>query len=375
MLFISLFSPLPLFSQWAILMNDADSLVLEGTDNIYNLEFEKAKEKFEIIKERYPKHPAGYFLDAMIVWWKINLDQDNEEFDNEFNKKVEKVINVCDETLDTNNYNITALFFKGGVIGYRARLRIIRNDWFDALKDAETALDILQKCQQVAPFNHDIMLGTGLYNYFSEKFPQEYPLLKPLMVFLPKGDKRLGLFQLRASAKYARYASTESKVALMQIYYSFENSTYDALQIAQELNSKYPDNPYFQRYLGRCYIRMGMNDAADVVWRDVLKKTFTRKRGYNNLVARESMYYVGVNLMYDQKYKEALKFLKKSVEGSEVIDKKTSGFKISALLKIGNIYDKLGDRKTALKYYNKVLEQDEWNNSHQTAKKYIKTPY
>jgi tetratricopeptide (TPR) repeat protein len=373
--FFSIFSVSTSTSQWAILYRDADSLVLLGANNIYNFEFAKAEEQFKQVQSKYPLHPAGYFLDAMVDWWRINLDPDLETYDKAFLKKIDKVIKVCDKILDTNSHDINALFFKGGAIGYRARLNTQRNDWFSAVQDAKEALEILQRCQQIAPFNHDIMLGTGIYNYFSNKFPEEYPLLKPLMVFLPKGDKRLGLFQLHAASRHARYASVEAQVALLQIYYSFENNSFEALKIAQELTSKYPQNAYFHRYLGRCYIRMGMSSDAETTWRDILMKSMKKQTGYNNITAREATYYVGVSMMNKREYEKALKFLQKSLEGSEVIDNKPSGFYISTLLKIGNIYDALNKRDKAINVYNKVLKVDEWNDSHKTAKKYISSPY
>jgi len=362
-------------SQWAILYRDADSLILTGANYIYNSEFDKASDCFKQVEDKYPNHPAGYFLDAMIEWWKIVLDNDNTSNDELFLNKISKVIDVCNRTLDTNSYDINALFFKGGAIGYRARLRTMRDDWISAIHDAKEALHILQKCQEVAPFNHDIMLGTGIYNYFSQKFPEEYPLLKPLMIFLPTGDKRLGLFQLRAAAKYARYASVEAKVVLLQIYYSFENNNYEALQLAQELHDKYPQNAYFHRYLGRCLVRMGMTTEYEKEWREVFNRAIDKKIGYNSIAAREATYYIGVALMNRNNLDDALKYFQKSVEGSLTIDKKPSGFYIFALLKIGNIYDLKSNRNQAKSYYNKVLSLPEWNDSHTIAKKYISTPF
>jgi hypothetical protein len=92
----------------------------------------------------------------------------------------------------------------------------------NAVKDANTAFDILIKCLKVAPSNTDIMLGTGIYNYFAAAIPEKYPIVKPLLLMLPSGDKKLGEMLLKAAAKKARYASIEAKVVLMQIYYSFE---------------------------------------------------------------------------------------------------------------------------------------------------------
>ncbi len=362
-------------SQWAIMLRDADSLVLLGADYVYNLEFDKASAQFKLVQQKYPLHPAGYFLDSMIEWWKIALNQDDKSSDNLFFNKIDKVIQVCDNILDTNAYDINALFFKGGAIGYRARLRTMRDDWFQAIQDAKEALDILRRCQQLAPFNHDIMLGTGLYNYFSVKFPEEYPIIKPLMLFLPNGDKRLGLFQLRAAARNARYAAVEAKVALLQIYYSFENDNYEALQIAQELSEKYPNNSYFLRYLGRVQVRLGMILDYENTWKSVMNKVSENQASYSNSVAREATYYIGLALLYRQEYNNSLKYFQKSLEGTKIIDKKPTGFLSYTLIKIGNNYDAMGNRNEAIKYYKSAFDLPDFNDSKKIAKRFLETPY
>lgn len=362
-------------SQWAIMYRDADSLVLLGADYVYNLEFDKAAEQFKQVQKKYPLHPAGYFLDSMIEWWKIALNTEDRSNDEIFYKKIDKVIQVCDKILDTNAYDINALFFKGGAIGYRARLKTLRDEWFSAIQDAKEALDILRKCQQLAPFNHDIMLGTGLYNYFSVKFPEEYPILKPLMFFLPNGDKRLGLFQLRAAARNARYASVEAKVALLQIYYTFENDNYEALKIAQELVEKYPENIYFVRYLGRVQVRLGMTTDYENTWKNILDKVISRPGNYTNNFVREATYYLGLALLYKQDFSNSLKYFFKSLEGSRKIDKKPTGFQSYTLIKIGNAYDALGQRNEAIKYYRQAYDLPDFNDSKNIAKRYLDTPY
>lgn len=372
---VVLFGPPQANSQWAIMLRDADSLVLLGADYVYNLEFDKAAEQFKKVQERYPLHPAGYFLDSMIEWWKIALNSEDRSNDDLFYRKIEKVIAVCDKTLDTNAYDINALFFKGGAIGYRARLRTMRDEWFQAIQDAKEALDILRRCQQLAPFNHDIMLGTGLYNYFSVKFPEEYPILKPLMWFLPNGDKRLGLFQLRAAARNARYAAVEAKVALLQIYYTFENDNYEALQIAQELTQKYPNNIYFQRYLGRIQVRLGMIMDYETTWKKILDRVKENPKLYNNSIVREATYYIGLALLYRQDFSNSLKYFQKSLEGTKLVDKKPTGFYSYTLIKIGNNYDAIGNRSEAVKYYKQAYELPDFNDSKKIAKRYLETPY
>ncbi|MFP4545114.1 MAG: tetratricopeptide repeat protein [Candidatus Kapaibacterium sp.] len=363
-------------AQWAIMRSDADSLVQIGIDKIYNVEFDEAEDIFKEVIDRYPDHPVGYFLDAMVDWWKITLYRFTDRFDDSFLKKINKVIEVSDRHLEDNPYDVVMLFFKGGALGFRGRYHAQRENWIKAASDGKDAFNIMIKCQKIAPTNKDIMLGTGIYNYFAVAIPEKYPMVKPFTVFLPRGDKEIGLLQLKAAAKHARYAAVEAKVVLLQIYYSFENDLTKALQAAQTLHGKYSDNPYFHRYLGRAYVRRGMYDQMEATWREVLKRCIARKTGYDNLTAREAMYYIGTSLMRSGDYEMALKYFYKADEGSRKLDKDgPSGFMIETNLKIGQIFDLQGKRKYAKGQYEKVLRMDEYGNSHDEARKYLQTPY
>ena len=88
-----------------------DSLLTAGVHQIYNIKFEAAEFTVNLIKKEFPKHPAGYFFDAMIYWWKIMLDFDNEDYDDTLVDKLEEVIDLCDDILDEDPENVDAVFF------------------------------------------------------------------------------------------------------------------------------------------------------------------------------------------------------------------------------------------------------------------------
>jgi hypothetical protein len=363
-------------SQWAILKSDADSLVRLGTDYIYNIEFDKAHDCFTKIKDMYPEHPASYFLDAMIEWWKITLYRNTNAYDQTFEQKIDKVIEVCNNLLGQNDYDINALFFKAGAMGFRGRYHAQKKNWVNAATDGASAFDLMNRCQKLAPGNHDIMLGTGIYNYFAVAIPEQYPYVGPLLAFLPKGDKQLGIYQLRAAAHNARYAAIEARVVLLMIYYSFENDNDFAYSSAKELFEKYPNNPYFHRYYGRILVRQGKMDEFENMWRDILLKCMDNKQGYDKITAREAMYYIGLALYRKQNFNDALKYFLKAEEGSKVLDKEEeTGFWVNLNIFIGNIYDFKKNRKLAMQYYNKVLDMKDIGNSHQQAKNYLNKPY
>lgn len=360
------------FSQWAILKSDADSLVRKGANHIYNVEFDSAEVAFQEVIKRYPEHPAGYFLQAMVDFWRLTLYRYTDKIDDDFLRKINKVIEVSDKLLDENEYDITGLFFKGGALGYRARFYTNEKEWFSAAADGKEAYDILMRAHEKAPGNHDIMLGTGLFNYFAVAIPEDYPILKPVVLFFPPGNKKLGLLQLRASMHHSRYSNVEAEVALMQIYYSFEKDFDQAFYYANDLFTRFPKNPYFHKYLGKCYVKQGKWAEIEETWRDIVKKCLARELGYDNLTAREGLYYVGLSLQRKGDHKMAIKYLKKCLDVSEYVDgDKESGYYSSSLLKLGISYKKLGDKKNSLYYFKKVLEVDDNQNNHETAKKYI----
>jgi hypothetical protein len=370
-----LFVWMPASAQWVLMREDADSLTRRGSFHIYNLQFDSAEAYFGELIRRYPDHPAGYFMDAMVSWWKILTSRRTRQYDEEFLQKIARVLQVCEPILQRNPYDIVGLFFKGGALGYRGRFYAMRERWIPAANDGREAFNILLQVQRLAPSNHDVLLGTGIYNYYAAKLPEMYPILRPLLLFLPPGDKELGILQLRASARHARYAATEARVVLLQILYDFEQNAAEALPVAEELHRDYPRNPYFHRYLGRCYVRLGDLQRMEETWREVLRRCIEKWTGYDELTAREALYYVGLALMQRGQYEEALQYFYKCDELSRVLDEDPSGFMVKTNLNIGKIYDLQGKRDLALMQYRKVLSWRDVQNSHAEARRYIEKPY
>jgi tetratricopeptide (TPR) repeat protein len=368
---------LPLPAQWALLRTDADSLIRVGRDCIYGARFDQARRIFAEVISRYPNHPAGYFLDAMIEWWQMQVDRRNSSrYEEVFLQKVERVITLCDSILERNPYDIAGLFFKGGALGYRGRYYATVQSWLKAANDGRLALDILIKCSQLAPGNHDIMLGTGIYNYYAAALPEKYPVLKPIMVFLPSGDKRIGILQLEAAARNATYADIEAKVLLQQVYSSqFENQPHDYLRISSELYERYPTNPLFHRRYAVALLQVGNLDSSVAHWHRILDAYRTKQPYYDAYAAREALYYIGWYLFTVGRYDEALPYFYKCDEACRLLDEDPSGFMVKLNLYIGKIYDLQGKRELAVMQYKKVLSWKDVQNSHAEAEQYLQTPY
>ena len=182
-----------LSAQWVINDRASDSITIKGINLIYNLEFEAAEREFQELIKREPNEPAGHFFYAMVDWWRIMIDYENEAYDDGFKAKLKSVIDHCDERLEKDEFDIVALFFKCGAIGFRGRLFSHRDSWLKAADDGRLAYPILRKAVKLAPSNYDLLLGVGIYDYFAEVIPDKYPILKPIMLFFPSGNKQRGI--------------------------------------------------------------------------------------------------------------------------------------------------------------------------------------
>jgi tetratricopeptide (TPR) repeat protein len=374
----ALFLLLPFAVSKAQWIEDAalDAVVQEGIRATYDVQFDAAERAFQSVIRARPDHPAGYFFEAMVEWWRILIDIDDESRDERFYRKLQKVIDMCETRLDANEEDLTGLFFKGGAVGFRGRLLATRKSWVKAANDGREALPIVQAAGRLAPKNADVTLGLGIYNYYADVLPDKYPVLKPLMFFLPQGDRARGIQQLRYTASKARYANWEAMSFLVQLYAGYENKPSAALPFARILADEFPRNPVFQRSLGRIHVKLGDWPRAAALFAKVLDRCKKGLTGYNRNAEREAAYYLGYDAMLRKDYADALRHFGSCDDLSAAIDHdEVSGFRIMALLRSGMTLDLLGRRADALRMYERVLALRDNNGSQDLARQYKRTPY
>lgn len=352
-----------------------NEVIDEGIRDTYNLKFEDADRAFRTVVAKYPEHPAGHFFLAMVEWWRILIDIDDESRDDRFHDMLDDVIDLCDERLDRNERDIAGLFFKGGAIGFQGRLLANRKSWINAATRGKEALPVVMDAAEIAPENADLAFGTGIYDYYAAVLPDRYPVLKPLMMFLPEGDRERGIRELKHAAENARFANWEAMYFLMQVHYGDENKPSIALTYVRRLMREFPANAVFHRYYGRTYVKLGNWRRAAEVFSEIRKRVGEGKRGYNAKMEREALYYLGYEAMLRKDYGVAMKHLVGCDRLSRRLDEEPSGFMVMTNLRMGMTHDLMGERKYALKQYDKVLRMPDFRGSHELAERYKRNAY
>jgi len=189
----------------------------QALNDMYNFKFREAKRQFYWLKQKYGEHPLPYFLMGLNEWWRIMPNREVEKYDNLFLAYMDTSIMKAKKLYQVDTMKIEGAFFLAASYGFKARLYSERSKWLKSAGHANKALNYLDDCRGKEELSPELLFGDGLYNYFSVWIPENYPQLRPFLIMFDKGDKELGLEQLREVAHNAFYTRTEAQYWLMGI--------------------------------------------------------------------------------------------------------------------------------------------------------------
>lgn len=348
--------------------------VSEGLDELYNMKFEAAARRFERIAERYPEHPAGPFLEALNLWWKILPDLANEAHDEAFFAAMEEVIERSDRLLKQDDDAFDAMFFKGAALGFRGRLRSNRGKWLKAARDGLRAMDYVLDVVEREPDVADYAFGKGMYDYYAAAIPEKYPFLRPFALFFPDGDRQRGIEALQRTMQDGRLVRAEAVYFLLQIHYIFENDFDKSVEYAAWLRERYPDNSFFHAIEGRVYARWGRWTLSDPVFEEVYARYRAGRAGYNPSLAGQALFFLARSRMAYGDYEAALPHLN-ALQEPAIRDAADYRFATMGRLYAGMAHDALGRRSEAVAAYREALDGKDWSRAHKRARQYLENPY
>ena len=353
-----------------------DSRIQEGIDLIYNLQFTEADRYFQSVIDREPENPLGYFFLAMVTWWRVLVDLEDRAHDEAFYRLLDDCIRVCDRRLAQDAEDFDAILFKAGAIGFRGRLRGDRGQFVRAASDGLKCLPLLNKSRTMEPTNKDILFGQGIYNYFAEVMPCRHPIIRPVMWFLPDGDRELGLGQLQEVAREGKYAKAEAAYFLVQIYRVFERNNRLALPYLEKLYKRYPENSLFHRYMARTLADVGDWERSVVLYEEVIRRSHEGRAGYRRKGLAEALYYIGKSHFYNGEMEAAQrKFARVDSLGGPEATGVSSHYLALSNLFLGTIEDLQGARESAVARYRRAEQLDGNGEARRLARKYLKEPY
>lgn len=329
----------------------------QAVNDMYNFKFERAEQQFRWIKQKYAWHPLPYFLLGLSEWWKIVPNVENTQFDAKFLAYMDTAIYKAEKMYEQDNEDPEAAFFLAAAYAFQGRLYSERREWGKATMAGKSSLKFLEISKDKEDFSPELLLGDALYNYYAEWVPENYPILRPVLMFFPDGNKELGVQQLKTVANNAFYTRTEAQYFLMRILSEEGNDPLEAFHIAEYLHQTFPDNAYFHRYYARQLYSRGRQHEAEKESLEILAKIDSGMIGYEATSGRYASFYLGQIYEMRGQLNEAQKYYQFTIDYAKQANATESGYYLYSLLNLGEIAQTRNELEKAEDYYKEVKKQ------------------
>jgi tetratricopeptide (TPR) repeat protein len=351
-----------------------ESVLRRAYDAILDARFEQAEA--ELQRACGPAPPeACDVLDATNIWWRIQLDPASRILDEEFTEAVNHAIQTTEAWTTRAPDDAEAWFYLGGAYAVRVQWRVLRDEKLAAARDGKRIKHAMERSTQLDPNLFDAYFGLGMYKYYADVAPAAARFLRFLLL-LPGGDRREGLQDMLRARARGRLLQGEADYQLHIIYLWYERQTPRALELLAGLHERYPGNPLFPAHIAEILDVYQHDTIASLAsWRRLLD--VARDHRVNAADIAEVQARLGVARHLDTLHEtdEAIK----QIEAVIAIKPQAPYGALSlAQLRLGEAYDRLGDRTSAVAAYRSAIastpEDDPNNVRAQAAERLRRTP-
>jgi hypothetical protein len=184
-------------------------------------------------------------LDALGVWWQIQLDPADRNLDAVFAQKAAAAVTEAERFTEAQPLRAEAWFYLGAALGARAQWKVLREERLSAARDGKRIKASLEQALALDPGMHDAEFGIGIYRYYAGVAPAIFRWLRWLLL-LPGGDRARGLEQIRTASRQGQLVRGEADYQIHVIDLWYENRVPEALDLVLSLQQRYPLNPLFR---------------------------------------------------------------------------------------------------------------------------------
>jgi len=215
----------------------------------YDFSFEEARSIQSELATETPENPAPDFLKALIVYWENFPLQPSDKASEQFIDLMDRSLELAKNYSNNSETYIEGVFYDLFGRAFKAMF------WADNGKSAKVLPDLGTMYRQTKEGMDlkdqfvEFYFSTGLYNYYIEAYPEAHPAYKPLVSFMHKGDRELGLEQLNYAINHTVFLKVEAIQFMSLIQLNYENDLNSAAIYAQRLVRDYPGNTDFQGLL------------------------------------------------------------------------------------------------------------------------------
>ena len=218
-------------------------------DAIFDARFEDLR---PLLARTCPPAPpeACDLLEAVGVWWQIQLDPGSVARDAQFQSRIDAAVASAEDWTKRDPDRAEAWFYLGGAYGARAQWKVLRRERISAARDGKRIKEALERALALDPRLQEAYFGIGLYHYYADVAPTAAKMLRWLLL-LPGGDKAQGMQEMLRAREHAQLFGDEADYQLHVIYLWYEKDPQRALALLTNLRDRHPRNPLFPQLIAQ----------------------------------------------------------------------------------------------------------------------------
>lgn len=346
-----------------------------GINGVYNLDYDTAQENIAWVFAHHPDHPFAHFGNAMIAW--SRYEYEFETSDDAQRKVFEKILDdsiagikrwIKQNPQDSNGYmGIGALY------GLRALFNMRNRNWITSYFAGRKAISNLEKSLKLDPTYYDAYFGLGIYEYFAGTLPSVIKVLAKIVAI--KGNPDEGVKFLNLAREKAHFTSDSAKLILIEVQNTRSSKFYapeKSLEYIRQLREKFPKNPLMHYVEIICLYETKNFDEVSAQARQFLE-LIGHDKFYKDIYIPRAYTALGTAQMAQGDFEAARTLFEEGREKTK--SQAPSRWGVWNELRLGQVYDVLGERAKAKAQYKYVLSfKDKWGFD-DLAKSLLKNPY
>jgi tetratricopeptide (TPR) repeat protein len=241
------------------------AILLEGIEASFQENYARAESSFETLIRLAPEDPSGYFFKAALYHAQM-IDYESNFREKELYENVKIAKKLARERIKQNKKDAWAYLVLGNSYGTKAVYKARQGDWWAGLNEGLSAKSALKQAIKCDPELYDVYVGLGSYHYWASVMTRAFWWL-PFI-----GDHReKGILQMKLAYEKSIYSSAAAASGLIWIY--IREKKYDqAISLAQQMQSEYPEGKSFLWPLAQAYFEKGDWTNARLKYEELLER-------------------------------------------------------------------------------------------------------
>jgi tetratricopeptide (TPR) repeat protein len=211
---------------------------------LFGAEMPAALASADALVRDHPNALAPRLHRVFALAWAYLMDRDRKDLAERCDAEAAQLRAMAEARLKADRDDADALYHAGMAAHYQSRIKGLKSEWWGAVSAGRAGRALLKRALEADPGLVDARLGLGVYDIALDVLPSTFEILR-VILFLPGGDQRRGMRELRAVMREGTCERNEARLLVGAFALELEHDRDESQRIVGELVRDYPDNPWF----------------------------------------------------------------------------------------------------------------------------------